>query len=178
MIEFKSVAAGMTATDIMVKTSEVDIVEAQTVCPGKYIAIITGDLSAVKASVDTAMDMGGENGIDSFVLGNPDESIFPAILGTTDVSADDVNALGVIETFDAAQIIVAADNAVKTSDVRLIEIRLARGMCGKSYVTLTGEVAAVKAAVDRAKEVVGRSGMLLDTTVIARPDRKFINKIL
>ncbi len=178
MIEFKSVAAGMTAADIMVKTSEVDIVEAQTVCPGKYIAIITGDLSAVKASVDTAMDMGGENGIDSFVLGNPDESIFPAILGTTNVSADDVNALGVIETFDAAQIIVAADNAVKTSDVRLIEIRLARGMCGKSYVTLTGEVAAVKAAVDRAKEVVGRSGMLLDTTVIARPDRKFINKIL
>lgn len=178
MIEFKSVAAGMTATDIMVKTSEVDIVEAQTVCPGKYIAIIKGDLSAVKASVDTAMDMGGENGIDSFVLGNPDESIFPAILGTTNVSADDVNALGVIETFDAAQIIVAADNAVKTSDVRLIEIRLARGMCGKSYVTLTGEVAAVKAAVDRAKEVVGRSGMLLDTTVIARPDRKFINKIL
>lgn len=178
MIEFKSVAAGMTATDIMVKTSEVDIVEAQTVCPGKYIAIITGDLSAVKASVDTAMDMGSENGIDSFVLGNPDESIFPAILGTTNVTADDVNALGVIETFDAAQIIVAADNAVKTSDVRLIEIRLARGMCGKSYVTLTGEVAAVKAAVDRAKEVVSRSGMLLDTTVIARPDRKFINKIL
>ena len=126
MIEFKSVAAGMTAADIMVKTSEVDIVEAQTVCPGKYIAIITGDLSAVKASVDTAMDMGGENGIDSFVLGNPDESIFPAILGTTNVTADDVNALGVIETFDAAQIIVAADNAVKTSDVRLIEIRLAR----------------------------------------------------
>ena len=178
MIEFKSVAAGMTAADIMVKTSEVDIGEAQTVCPGKYIAIITGDLSAVKASVDTAMDMGGENGIDSFVLGNPDESIFPAILGTTNVTADDVNALGVIETFDAAQIIVAADNAVKTSDVRLIEIRLARGMCGKSYVTLTGEVAAVKAAVDRAKEVVSRSGMLLDTTVIARPDRKFINKIL
>lgn len=178
MIEFKSVAAGMTAADIMVKTSEVDIVEAQTVCPGKYIAIITGDLSAVKASVDTAMDMGGENGIDSFVLGNPDESIFPAILGTTNVTADDVNALGVIETFDAAQIIVAADNAVKTSDVRLIEIRLARGMCGKSYVTLTGEVAAVKAAVDRAKEVVSRSGMLLDTTVIARPDRKFINKML
>lgn len=175
MIEFKSVAAGMTATDIMVKTSEVDIVEAQTVCPGKYIAIITGDLSAVKASVDTAMDMGGENGIDSFVLGNPDESIFPAILGTTNVTADDVNALGVIETFDAAQIIVAADNAVKTSDVRLIEIRLARGMCGKSYVTLTGEVAAVKAAVDRAKEVVSRSGMLLDTTVIARPDLSLIH---
>ena len=43
MIEYKTVSAGLTATDIMVKTSEVDIVEAQTVCPGKYISIITGE---------------------------------------------------------------------------------------------------------------------------------------
>ena len=52
MIEFKTTATGVTAADAMVKTSEVEIVEAQTVCPGKYIAIITGDLSAVKAAVD------------------------------------------------------------------------------------------------------------------------------
>ena len=43
MIEFKTTPAGITAADAMVKTSEVEIVEAQTVCPGKYIAIITGD---------------------------------------------------------------------------------------------------------------------------------------
>lgn len=48
MIEFKTTATGVTAADAMVKTSDVEIVEAQTVCPGKYIAIITGDLSAVK----------------------------------------------------------------------------------------------------------------------------------
>ena len=54
MIEFKTTATGVTAADAMVKTSDVEIVEAQTVCPGKYIAIITGDLSAVKAAVDTA----------------------------------------------------------------------------------------------------------------------------
>ena len=52
MIEFKTTATGVTAADAMVKTSDVEIVEAQTVCPGKYIAIITGDLSAVKAAVD------------------------------------------------------------------------------------------------------------------------------
>ena len=55
MIEFKTTATGITAADAMVKTSEVEIVEAQTVCPGKYIAIITGDLSAVKAAVDAAV---------------------------------------------------------------------------------------------------------------------------
>ena len=162
MIEFKTVCAGITATDIMVKTSEVDIIEAQTVCPGKYIAIVMGDLSAVKAAVEAANNTDGEKSIDSFVLGNPDPSIFPAIIGTTDVDPKTVNALGVIET----------------SDVALIEIRLAKGMCGKSYVTFTGEVAAVQAAVERAKSIVSESGMLLDATVIARPDRKLIEKIL
>ena len=79
MIEFKTTATGITAADAMVKTSEVEIVEAQTVCPGKYIAIITGDLSAVKAAVDAAVTTYEDKCIDSFVLGNPHESIFPAI---------------------------------------------------------------------------------------------------
>ena len=165
MIEYRTVSAGITATDLMVKTADVDIIEAQTVCPGKYISIITGDLSAVRAA-------------DSFVLGNPDESIFPAIMGTTTVTQNDVNSLGIIETFDASQIIVAADNAVKTAEVSLIEIRLARGMCGKSYAIMTGEVAAVTAAIERAKDVVSTSGMFLDSSVIARPDKKLIEKIL
>ena len=77
MIEFKTTATGITATDAMVKTSEVEIVEAQTVCPGKYIAIVTGDLSAVKAAVDAAVTRYEDKCIDSFVLGNPHEAIFP-----------------------------------------------------------------------------------------------------
>ena len=150
MIEYRTVSAGITATDLMVKTADVDIIEAQTVCPGKYISIITGDLSAVRAAVDNAKASFEEAHIDSFVL----------------------------ETFDASQIIVAADNAVKTAEVSLIEIRLARGMCGKSYAIMTGEVAAVTAAIERAKDVVSTSGMFLDSSVIARPDKKLIEKIL
>lgn len=51
MAEFKTISAGMTAADTMVKTAAVDIIEAETVCPGKYIVIVTGELSAVNASV-------------------------------------------------------------------------------------------------------------------------------
>ena len=140
MIEFKTTSTGVTAADAMVKTSEVEIVEAQTVCPGKYIAIITGDLSAVKAAVDTAVTTYEDKCIDSFVLGNPHESIFPAIYGTTQV--EDISALGILETYDAASIIEAADQAAKTAIVDLIELRIAKGMCGKSYMMITGEVSA------------------------------------
>jgi microcompartment protein CcmL/EutN len=56
MIEYKTVASGMTAADLMVKTAEVEVIEAKTVCPGKYLVLITGDLSSVKAAVDAASE--------------------------------------------------------------------------------------------------------------------------
>ena len=55
MVEYKTVASGMTAADLMVKTAEVDVIEAKTVCPGKFMVLITGDLSSVKAAVDAAI---------------------------------------------------------------------------------------------------------------------------
>lgn len=176
MVEYKTVSAGITAADAMVKTSEVSIIEAHTVCPGKYIAIITGDLSAVKAAVDNAKEMHGLHLIDSFVLGNPHESIFPAIYGAAHI--EDVSALGIMETYDASSIIVAADEAAKTAIVDLIELRIARGMCGKSYMLLTGEVAAVEAAIEKAKEAIKDRGMFLDSSVIAHPDAQIRDAIL
>jgi len=176
MVEYKTVSAGMFVTDAMVKTAAVEIVEAQTVCPGKYIAIICGDLSAVNASIESARKNHGEHLIDSFILGNPHEGIFPAIYGTTQI--EQVNELGILETFSTPSIIVAADEAAKTAEVELIELRIAKGMCGKSYMLLTGEIAAVEAAIDKAKKAVGEAAMLLDYSIIPHPDEKFIKCIL
>lgn len=176
MIELKTVSAGITAADRMVKTAAVELIEAQVVCPGKYIALISGDLSAVDAAVEVAKKEYPEQLIDSFVLGNPHEGIFPAIYGTTRV--EHVSSLGILETYDAASVIVAADVAAKTAEVELIELRVAKGMCGKSYVYLCGEVSAVEAAIARAKEAVAESGMFLDSSVIAHPDEQIIKSIL
>ncbi len=176
MVEFKTVSSGMRAADRMVKTAEVELLQADTVCPGKFLALISGDLSAVNAAVEAAANIDREQLIDTFVLGNPHDSIFSALYGTSQI--DSPNALGVIETFSAATAVVAADVAAKTALVDLIELRLARGMCGKSYLLLTGEIAAVQAAIDRAKISAGEKGMFLDSAVIPRPDEKFWSKIL
>lgn len=176
MVEYKTVSTGIQAADIMLKTAEVDIIEAQTVCPGKYIVIISGSLSAVNASVEASKKQFGNLLIDSFVLGNPHESIFPAIYGASKI--ENVSALGVLETYSAASIIVAADAAAKTSMVDLIELRIARGMCGKSYMMLTGDVAAVQAAISKAEMEVGENGMLLDSSVIPNPDKKLWESIM
>lgn len=176
MVEYVTVSTGIQAADRMVKTAEVEILEAQTVCPGKYIVLISGDLSAVKAAVEAAKRQYTNHLIDSFILGNPHESIFPALYGAAEVES--ARALGVIETFSAASIIVAADAAAKTAQVELIELRVARGMCGKSYLMITGEVAAVNAAIAKAEEEVGKNGMYLDSSVTPNPDPKLWKSIL
>ncbi len=176
MIEFKTVSTGVVAADAMVKAAAVELIEAQTVCPGKYIALITGNLSAVDAAVEVARTQYEEQLIDSFVLGNPHEGIFPAIYGTTHIES--ISSLGILETYDAAAIIVAADIAAKTADVELIELRIAKGMCGKSYLFLCGEISAVSAAIDKARASVAESGMYLDSSVIAHPDPQICKSIL
>ena len=176
MAEYQTVSAGIKAADLMIKTADVEVIEAQVVCPGKYIIILSGDLSAVKAAVDAAENNLGEKMIDKFVLGNPDDSIFPAIYGANEIK--NRNALGTLETYSVAAMIVAADTAAKTAEVELIEMRLARGMCGKSYMLITGEVAAVTASVDNVKEKLKESSMYLDSSVIANPDKMTWSNIL
>jgi len=176
LVEFKTVSSGMTAADILVKTADVDILQSETVCPGKYFVLIEGELAAVKSAISAASKAIPDKLIDSFVLGNPHDSIFNAIWGTTFVEKR--NAIGILETYSIAQAIVGADVAAKTADVQLVELRLARGMCGKSFLILTGEVAAVDAAIEKAKASAGEYGMYLDSSVISGPDQKTWEKII
>lgn len=176
MVEYLTVATGITAADLMVKTADVELIEAHVVCPGKYIALIQGELSAVTAAVENAKKQYPQKLVDSFVLGNPDDSIFPAIYGSTEIT--NPSALGVFETYSAASIIVAADIASKTANVQLIELRIAKGMCGKSYMLITGEVAAVQASIDTVKERLKESSMYLDSSVIANPDKETWHNII
>ncbi len=176
MVEFQTVSTGMNGADTMIKTADVEVMECATVCPGKYLVIISGELSAVKASVDAAKVKFTDKVVDSFVLGNPHDSLFSAIYGAT--QPEGVEALGVMESFSAASAVVAADAAAKTALVELIELRLCKGMCGKSYLLLTGSVSAVTAAIERAESEASDRGMLLDSSIIPRPDQKLWQSIL
>ena len=96
------------------------------------------------------------------------------VTGPDRTDVDRIEALGVLETWDVAAMIAAADVAAKTAIVSLLELRLAKGMCGKSYMTLTGSVSAVQAAIDSAKEAAGDKGMFLDEAVIPRPSDRLM----
>ncbi len=175
MVETSTVTTGFLAADLIIKTAAVKIIFAKTVCPGKYLILFSGDISAVKASHDAACKAYGSKVADSFVLGNPHESIFDAMLGVP--GTDGLKALGIIETYSASSAVKAADIAAKTAIVSLVELRLAVGMCGKSYLLFTGDVAAVEAATEHVKKEIKESSMLLDCAVIASPSKELAESI-
>jgi len=51
LVEFTSIAQGIAAADAMAKTANVEILFAKSICPGKYIVMIGGDVAAVNRSV-------------------------------------------------------------------------------------------------------------------------------
>jgi microcompartment protein CcmL/EutN len=82
---------------------------------------------------------------------------------------NETGALGIIETFSVASIIEAADAAVKAANVQLLQIHLAMAIGGKGYVTMTGEVAAVTAAVEAGAAFIRNKGLLVNKVVIPQP---------
>ncbi|MGX8700717.1 BMC domain-containing protein [Caproiciproducens sp.] len=173
LIEYRSVAYGMVAADKMLKNGSVELIQSAVLCPGKYIAMVSGDLAAVQKAVETGFAEKPAFAISSFVLPNIHPSVLSALTGSVEEEIRD--SFGIIETEDVSSAVVAADTAAKAANISLIEIRLARGMGGKAYVFLCGELNSVEDAMKFVRERVGGDGMLLATAVIAspHPDLKF-----
>lgn len=172
MVEFTSIARGIYAADQMVKISDVEIVTASSVCPGKYIAIVHGDIAAVDASVKTGESFADEYLVDSIIIPNVSPAIFPAITGTT--MPDEIGAIGVMEFFSLATMIIAADAVLKAASLQPLELRLGNGLGGKAYFVFTGDVAAVEAGVEAGKAAAVEKGLLVNAEVIPSPSDRLL----
>ncbi len=170
LVEFTSIAKGIEATDAMLKASEVELLLAKTVCSGKFLTIVSGYVQAVEDSVSAGRSVAGEHCIDHIIIPSLHPDVIPALTATTGAVLGE--ALGIIETYTVASCIQAADIAAKSGDVRLLEIRPAVGLGGKSFVTLTGDVASVQSAVEMGAEYPKSQGVLLQKVVIPHPFRK------
>ena len=167
LIELGSIASGYEVADAMLKTADVELLLARSICSGKYMVMIRGDVAAVQSAVAAGSQAGGFSVIDTFVIPNLHESVFPAISGATKVER--LEALGILESFSVASLIEGADAAVKAANVELIELRLAMALGGKAFVTLTGSVSAVTSAIEAGARVVAQKGLLVNKVVLPNP---------
>ena len=164
MVELQSIARGIETCDAMIKAAQVEILRSSTVCPGKFVVIVAGETGDVTAAMCEGEKKGGEFVVDTLLIPNIHPQVIPAICATTQI--DKKGAIGVLEFYSVASAVIAADTAAKAANISLIELRMGYAIGGKGFVTLTGEVDAVRAAVEAATK---EAKLLVSTTVIPRP---------
>jgi len=173
MVELNSIAKGIETCDYMVKAAQVELIRSSTVCPGKYLILIAGDTGDVRAAMKEGESRGGECVVDTLLLPNVHPQLIPAISMATQTPP--LGAVGVLEFYSVASAITAADIAAKAANITLIEVRIGYAIGGKGYVTLTGDVGAVRAAVAAATR---DAQLLVGTTVIPRPAKQVFDSLL
>jgi microcompartment protein CcmL/EutN len=175
-IELSSIAKGIEVADAVLKAAEVNLLWAQPTCPGKYSVLFSGDIAAVTSSLAAGEQIGGPLVVDSVVIPNIHADVLRAI--GMSVVPETLNAVGVMEFFSITAAIYAADAAVKAASVELIDVRLGTGIGGKSFVILTGEVAAVAESVNCGARAKDETGLLVASVVIPNPSPELFETLI
>jgi microcompartment protein CcmL/EutN len=169
-LELNSISKGIEAADAMLKAAQVRLVTAKPSCPGKYNILVTGNVGAVQSSMKAGEAAGGSHVVDRLLIPRIHQQVVEAV--NMSAIPERMQAIGVLEYFSVAASIIGADAAVKAAEIALIEIRLGTGIGGKSFVVMTGDVAAVKVAVKSGELAAEENGMLVSSTVIASPHKE------
>ncbi len=166
MIETNSIARGIVVHDVMLKKAHVQVVQSNTICPGKYIVLIAGHEGDVEEAMADGLHYGGSAVVDSLHIPNIRKDIFPAMVGA--VQDIEIDSVVIVETFSVASAITLADMALKRNEVKLLDLRLAQGLGGKAYFVITGPLHEVEESARHLREAA-EPGMLTNIEVIAAP---------
>ncbi len=178
IIELASLYKGFEVQDTVLKMTQVEKLLARTICSGKYIIVVRGEVADIENCVETAKEKGGFSIVNALMIPNVDCKVFPAISGTTVLDSPEVEGMAVIETFSVAAAIKAADFAVKEADVALPRIHVAMAIGGKGLVVLTGNMDALNAAVQPALAFLKEDGTLAGYSMIPNPHADVLRDLL
>jgi microcompartment protein CcmL/EutN len=172
LIELSSVATGYAVEDVMLKAGSVQLLMARSICSGKFLIAVAGDVTSVEAAVAAGASAAGASLIEKRQIARVHPSVLAAISNAVDIDPKQLRSIGVVETFSAASIIEVADAAVKSANVTLLRIHLAMALGGKGFVLMAGDVSSVQAAVAAGSMVAAEDGMLVGRCVIPAPSEE------
>jgi len=193
ILEVTGLTPAMAALDAMDKTAGVRLLQVESNDFYGVVLKVTGsqaDVAAALAAGKAAAEPMGGKPIGT-VLNRPNERAWPALESKVEISpliqqavvknpnyevvgkregsdvADNIFALGFIETQGFTAVFEAIDSACKAANVEVI----GKEKLGGGYITVVikGDVAAVKAAVEAGVGKVSGLGKLIAGHVIARP---------
>ena len=170
-IELRSISKGFEVADNMVKTANVEILFLKSICPGRFIVILAGDVGAVNSAIEEGRVVGKDYILDSFILNAVHEVIIAALKSR---AKNEINqAIGIMETNSVCSGLEALDATLKGGDVNLIKLQLAFGIGGKLIYIISGGLSDVEYGMTIATEAIDNK-RIVNISIIPSPDESII----
>lgn len=159
LLETSSIAKGVETLDAMCKAAGIKPEVHLAISRGKYIIAVSGSVGEVESAISKGVEMAGKTMVAKHVIRNIHAGALAA-LNKRVKSETKLEAVGMVETREALPALFAADAAAKAAFVHVAEVNTGRGIGGKGYMTVTGEVGAVRTAVSAAVKAVGEDAIV------------------
>ena len=168
LLEFETVAAGILASDVMVKRSPIALLRCGSIHPGRFLILVGGSVASTEEAYAAGLQVGESRGALSgkVFLGDVHPALHDAVLGVRRKLEGD--SLAVVETQSSPALLAAVDGAVKSTPVVLSEVRLGDDLGGHALALMSGDLFDVETALDICSERAG--GQLLARTLLPRLD--------
>ena len=158
----------------MVKTAQVDPLFFKTICPGKFVAAVTGDVAAVSASVNAGRETHADALVDWFIIPNIHRDVIGALAGATGITERARSASSKPSPPPSWWRPMPPSRLPTCSS---LTSAWPLGLGGKGYALMTGDVAAVNAAVEAGSTAAAESGLLVSKVVIPSPAETVFEQI-
>jgi microcompartment protein CcmL/EutN len=179
ILELQLIARGVVVADVMLKRAEVELLASRPVSSGKHLVIVAGEVDVVTEAMAAGEEAAGPALIDRLLLPYLHDPIWE-LLGEPvhPVAWEDgpVGAVAIVETGTVCAAIAAADAAGKAAAIALRDMRLAVGIAGKAFFTMTGDLPDVAAAAEAAREVAG--DRLVELELIPAPAAELLGQLI
>lgn len=175
-LEFRSISKGIEVSNEIVKKSSVEIIYFKTICPGKFLVIVTGDEGEVNEAIDYGVTLSVDTLVDHFKVHAVSTPIVEAFKNKY-ASKEITGALGVMETGKVCAGIKALDIALKSSDVKLIKMHLAFGIGGKLVYVVTGTLSSIEYGLSEGKRILNKNANV-NVSIIPSPSEDMTRHLI
>lgn len=175
LIEFRKIPKGVLALDKIVKNSDVQIIMARLICPGRYLIFFSGKIEDINNSINCVKDSFCKTEFKYKVVTNIREEILGKINKVIEFKKN-VKAVGIIETKDTISIFKVSDFILKEFEIDIKSIKINIGTGGKGVVFFTGNIADLK-GIESVFTDEKWSKLVLAYEIVQAPDAETIKHL-
>lgn len=175
-MEFTSISRGMYVADAIVKKALVEIIYFRTICPGKFLIIVSGDEGEIDTAIDYGISIAGKMLFDSFKVHAVSKAIINGIKSKYEPIVK-YDAVAIVETKKVCTGIRALDKMLKAADVTLIRIYLAMTIGGKLVFAVNGPVSSIEHGIIECKKILSEAECE-NIAVIPSPNLDILDNLL